>query len=56
MTTTEHIESFKANFQSSANIRRGLSGRAVLGTVAVLAAKCRLDATARRRGQPCFAG
>jgi len=27
MTTTEHIESFKANFQSSAkSIRRGLSG------------------------------
>jgi RND family efflux transporter MFP subunit len=39
MTTTEHIESFKANFQSSAkNIRRGLRGRAVLGTLAVLAA------------------
>jgi RND family efflux transporter MFP subunit len=39
MTTTEHIESFKANFQSSAkNIRRGLRGRAVLGTLAMLAA------------------
>jgi RND family efflux transporter MFP subunit len=39
MTTTEHVESFKANFQSSAkSIRRGLSGRAVLGTVVVLAA------------------
>ena len=39
MTTTEHIESFKANFQSSAkSIRRGLSGRAVLGTIVVLAA------------------
>jgi len=38
MTTTEHIESFKANFQSSArNVRRGLSGRAVLGTLVVLA-------------------
>jgi RND family efflux transporter MFP subunit len=38
MTTTEHIESFKVNFQSSArSIRRGLSGRAVLGTVVVLA-------------------
>jgi RND family efflux transporter MFP subunit len=38
MTTTEHIESFKANFQLSAkSIRRGLSGRAVLGTVVVLA-------------------
>jgi RND family efflux transporter MFP subunit len=37
MTTTQHIESFKANFQSSArSIRRGLSGRAVLGTVVVL--------------------
>src|SRR5947209_1227418 len=39
MTTTEHIESFKANFQTSAkSIRRGLSGRAVLGTLVVLAA------------------
>jgi RND family efflux transporter MFP subunit len=39
MTTTEHIESFKANFQSSTkSIRRGLSGRAVFGTVAVLVA------------------
>jgi len=38
MTTTEHIDSFKANFQSSArSIRRGLSGRAVLGTLVVLA-------------------
>lgn len=38
MTTTEHIESFKANLQSSAqSIRRGLSGRAVLGTLVVLA-------------------
>ena len=38
MTTTEHIESFKANLQTSAqNIRRGLSGRAVLGTLVVLA-------------------
>ncbi len=38
MTTTKHIESFKANFQSSArSIRRGLSGRAVLGTLVVLA-------------------
>jgi RND family efflux transporter MFP subunit len=38
MTTTEHIESFKVNFQSSAkSIHRGLSGRAVLGTVVVLA-------------------
>jgi RND family efflux transporter MFP subunit len=37
MTTTEHIESFKANPQSSAqSIRRGLSGRAVLGTLMVL--------------------
>ena len=39
MTTTEHPESFKPNLQSSArSIRRGLSGRAVLGTVVVLAA------------------
>src|SRR5216684_7361061 len=39
MTTTQHIESFKATFQSSAkSIRRGLSGRAVLGTIVVLAA------------------
>jgi RND family efflux transporter MFP subunit len=39
MTTTEHIESFKTNFQSSAkSIRCGLSGRAVLGTLVVLAA------------------
>src|SRR5437588_8264797 len=39
MTTTEHIESFKANFQSSArNVRRGLSGRAVVGTLVVLTA------------------
>src|SRR5260370_754914 len=38
MTTTEHTESFKANLQSSAqSIRRGLSGRAVLGTLVVLA-------------------
>src|SRR4030088_1571712 len=38
MTTTEHIESFKANLQtSSQNIRRGLSGRAVLGTLVMLA-------------------
>jgi RND family efflux transporter MFP subunit len=37
MTTTEHIESFKANFQSSAhNTGRGLSRRALLGTVGVL--------------------
>ena len=37
MTTTEHIESFKANLQSSAtNTGRGLSRRALLGTVAVL--------------------
>ena len=37
MTTTEHIESFKANLQSSANhIGRGLSRRALLGTVGVL--------------------
>ena len=39
MTTTEHIESFKTNLESSAkSIRRGLSGRAVLGTLMVLAA------------------
>jgi RND family efflux transporter MFP subunit len=38
MTTTEHIESFKTNLQSSAkSVRRGLSGRAVLGTLVVLA-------------------
>src|SRR5205823_8449802 len=38
MTTTEHIETFKTNLQSSAkSIRRGLSGRAVLGTLVVLA-------------------
>ena len=37
MTTTEHIESFKANLQSSAtNTGRGLSRRALLGTVGVL--------------------
>jgi RND family efflux transporter MFP subunit len=37
MTTTEHIESFKANLQSSAhNIGRGLSRRALLGTGGVL--------------------
>jgi RND family efflux transporter MFP subunit len=37
MTTTEHIESFKANLQSSANhIGRGLSRRALLVTVGVL--------------------
>jgi len=41
MTTTDHdhIEPFKANFGSSAKkIRLGLSGRAVLGTLVVLAA------------------
>jgi len=39
MTTTDHIETFKANFGSSAKkIRLGLSGRAVLGTLVVLAA------------------
>ena len=39
MTTTEHTDSFKANLQSSArNIRRGLSGRAVLGTLVALVA------------------
>ena len=39
MTTTEQIESFKTSLQSSAkSIRRGLSGRAVLGTLVVLAA------------------
>src|SRR5580700_8110204 len=38
MTTTQHIEPFKANFGSSAKkIRLGLSGRAVLGTLIVLA-------------------
>src|SRR2546421_100277 len=37
MTTTEHIESFKANLQSPAkNIARGLSRRALLGMVGVL--------------------
>src|SRR5260370_674791 len=37
MTTTEHIESFNVNFQSSAkNIGRRLSRRALLGTVGVL--------------------
>ena len=37
MTTTEQIESFKTSLQSSAkSIRRGLSGRAVLGTLVVL--------------------
>jgi RND family efflux transporter MFP subunit len=37
MTTTEHIESFKANLQSSAtNVRSGLSRRALLGTLGVL--------------------
>jgi RND family efflux transporter MFP subunit len=39
MTTTEHPESFKANLQSSTrSLRRGVSGRAILGTVVVLAA------------------
>jgi len=39
MTTTEHTDSFKANLQSSArNIRRGLSGRAVLSTLVALVA------------------
>jgi RND family efflux transporter MFP subunit len=39
MTTTEHPESFKPNLQSSTrSLRRGLSGRAILGTVVVLAA------------------
>jgi RND family efflux transporter MFP subunit len=39
MTTTQQIESFKTSLQSSAkSIRRGLSGRAVLGTLVVLAA------------------
>ncbi len=38
MTTTDHIETFKANFGSSGKkIRLGLSGRAVLGTLVVLA-------------------
>ena len=38
MTTTEHIESFKANLESSnKTVRRGLSGRAVLGTLIALA-------------------
>ena len=37
MTTTEHIESFKANLPSPAkNVGRGLSRRALLGTVGVL--------------------
>ena len=37
MTTTEHIESFKANLQSPAkNVGRGLRRRALLGTVGVL--------------------
>src|SRR5438874_5620542 len=37
MTTTEHIESFKANLQSPAkNVGRGLRRRALLGTVSVL--------------------
>jgi len=37
MTTTEHIESFKANLQSPAkNVARVLSRRALLGTVGVL--------------------
>src|SRR5438445_13863457 len=37
MTTTEHIESFKANLQSPANnSARGLSRRALLGTVGVV--------------------
>src|SRR5207302_4516640 len=39
MTTTEHTDSFKIRLESSArNIRRGLSGRAVFGTLVVLAA------------------
>jgi RND family efflux transporter MFP subunit len=38
MTTTEHIEAFKTNLQLSAkSVQRGLSGRAVLGTLMVLA-------------------
>jgi membrane fusion protein, multidrug efflux system len=38
MTTTEHRESFKATLQTSArSFRRGLSGRAILGIVALLA-------------------
>jgi RND family efflux transporter MFP subunit len=38
MTTTEQIDSFKSNVQPSVqNIRRGVSGRAVLGTLLVLA-------------------
>jgi len=37
MTTTEHIESFKANLQSPAkNVGHGLRRRALLGTVGVL--------------------
>ena len=39
MTTTEHIDTFKVNLESSAKrIRRGLPGHAVLGTLGVLAA------------------
>src|SRR6476469_6587486 len=39
MTTTEHPESFNPNLQSSTrSLRRGLRGRAILGTVVVLAA------------------
>jgi AcrB/AcrD/AcrF family protein len=37
MTTTQHMESFKANLQSSAQSFRRLNVRAVLGTVVVLA-------------------
>ena len=37
MTTTEQIDTFKVNLESSAKkIRRGLSGRALLGTLGVL--------------------
>jgi membrane fusion protein (multidrug efflux system) len=39
MTTTEQMETFKVNLQTSAkNIRRGLNGRVLLGTLAVLSA------------------
>src|SRR5260370_35083860 len=55
MTTTEHIETFKANFGSSAKkIRQGVSGRAVLGTLVVLALLFLVGMFPRWRANPAL--
>src|SRR4030095_658969 len=56
MTTTEQIESFTTSLQSSAkSIRRGLSGRAVLGTLVVLATLFFVGMFPRWRGNAALA-